>query len=85
MPVMMIVVLALVVFVTYGGALAKKARTKRLHQRACSLLMNEFVVIDLETTGLDPAKHAIIEIGAIRVTPDVVAERTQSARPGRPS
>ena len=29
-----------------------------------------YVVFDLETTGLDPMKHDIIEIGAIRVNPN---------------
>jgi len=33
-------------------------------------LPEQFVIFDLETTGLDPSKHQIIEIGAIRVNRD---------------
>lgn len=33
-----------------------------------SLLPEQFVVVDLEMTGLDSDKHEIIEIGAVRVT-----------------
>ncbi len=47
--------------------------------------LNEFVVVDLETTGLDPQNDTIIEIGAILYRDGEEAETFESLiNPGRP-
>ena len=40
------------------------------HKVDLSMVPKEFVVLDLETTGLSPEMHEIIEVGAIRVNRD---------------
>jgi len=48
-------------------------------------LMSSFVAIDLETTGLDLSKDAIIEIGAVRFNGNrIEAEFQTLVNPGRP-
>ena len=45
----------------------------------------EYVAVDLETTGLDPAADRIIEIGAVRFGADGLRERFRTfVSPGRP-
>lgn len=43
-----------------------------------SLLPKHFVVVDIETTGLDSEKHEIIEIGAVKVSRDSKSHPTIS-------
>ena len=44
-----------------------------------SILPKQFVVVDIETTGLDSEKHEIIEIGAIKVNRDSDVHTTYTA------
>ena len=46
-------------------------------------MVNEYIVLDLETTGLDPANDKIIEIGAVKIRDDsVIDEFSAFVNPG---
>lgn len=44
------------------------------------MFLNDIVVLDLETTGLDPFKAEILELGAVRLTKDLKFKKAISYR-----
>ncbi|HEV2416069.1 MAG TPA: helicase C-terminal domain-containing protein [Candidatus Dormibacteraeota bacterium] len=47
--------------------------------------MPEYAALDLETTGLDPARDRVIEIGAVAFTPETITSTLEElVDPGRP-
>ena len=55
---------------------ARMRKAKQLSNRRRSKpLPNEYVIVDLETTGLSVTKHMIIEIGAIKVNMGQIEEK----------
>ncbi len=49
---------------------SRKQSTYRRKEKTPFIIPEQFIVFDLETTGLDSLKHEIIEIGAIKVNRD---------------
>lgn len=60
--------------------------TVAVHGKADIPIMGEYVVFDIETTGFDPKREAIIEIGAVLVKDGMIQSRRFStfADPQRP-
>ena len=51
----------------FWGVSGARTLPERKKKRDCMQIVDDYVVLDLETTGLDPSKEWIIEIGAARV------------------
>ena len=51
----------------FWGIQETRALPERKKKRDCLQIVRDYTVLDLETTGLDPGKEWIIEIGAARV------------------
>ncbi len=71
------------------GAFAREAVPGALGiliaSRLTPKIMKTLVALDLETTGLDPARDAVIEIGAVRFRGDRVQDEWSTlVNPGRP-
>ncbi len=49
-----------------------------MHEKYQKFLITDFVVFDIETTGLDPVNHEIVEIAACRVRNGEIVERFEA-------
>src|SRR5207245_7693951 len=66
----------------YSSGLRFRPGLGRLRRIAAAL--PEYAALDLETTGLDPARDRVIEIGAVAFTPDrITSTLEQLVDPGR--
>jgi DNA polymerase-3 subunit epsilon len=65
--------------ISWGAALARvRALVGRLERRPSPFGQVDFVIVDLETTGMSPQEAAITEIGAVRVSGGQVCSQFSS-------
>ncbi len=53
-------------------------RSKREKGKSLTFIPDNYTVIDIETTGLDPAYDEIIEIGALKVNKGIIVDKFES-------
>ena len=54
---------------------SKRQIAKRAMKKKSAAYPNDYVVIDIETSGLRPEEHEIIELGAVRVMEHRIVEK----------
>jgi DNA polymerase III epsilon subunit family exonuclease len=67
MTVAILIALVVVVVATIAIFSRKASPTPNGEETVNAILPEQFVIFDLETTGLDAARHEIIEFGAVRM------------------
>lgn len=71
--------LLLLIFIAITAYIVLRRKTARIQQIPSDYLPETFIVLDVETTGLDADRHEIIEIAAIRYQKGTTTHATLQA------